>query len=540
MDQKQTYLSKINVLKSDIQSLITDKNRESYEIQNQKDCKLDELKNLTNKLKEINNKEKKEKTKMREIAQVQSFVDSLEYHQESRKKEDKRNPESIKEKREKAKNDYMISVNLQKIQEEKDPKTIPCFLFFHNGIIEKYGLCPYIKIKENDTTETTEIKRRKWLQSQDQNGILYFDLFEKLVEKKELKEIQKKIDELNEQINLSIKKVLSESQYELYEISLNYLNEYLSASVKTKRIKDKYKIVINNLSILYNETKLPIHNYLSEKEKTVLRINDIKKNNNKIEHIEYILSDFEYKIDKLKELYQKNQSSTKYIQNTINNLKYTQNHFIQFNKLPTNFVGENSSQNQIKQKGNYFKKWSKLNDEERSERFLSYATYYVDKKLIMSQIIDNSYREKLISDFQTHLNNWYNSKILKYKSIKWSTQSGIIENVLHVNFDINKKEFEFTVQIEKKKSTDIKKKSVVSKSLFTEENEKIINEEILIFILKEKHNSLNENQISDDKKEQLLEIIKTKLKLKRILIKDKEDIYSKINEIYNVVSKNQV
>ncbi len=138
MDQKQTYLSKINVLKSDIQSLITDKNRESYEIQNQKDCKLDELKNLTNKLKEINNKEKKEKTKMREIAQVQSFVDSLEYHQESRKKEDKRNPESIKEKREKAKNDYMISVNLQKIQEEKDPKTIPCFLFFHNGIIEKY------------------------------------------------------------------------------------------------------------------------------------------------------------------------------------------------------------------------------------------------------------------------------------------------------------------------------------------------------------------------------------------------------------------
>ncbi len=158
----------------------------------------------------------------------------------------------------------------------------------------------------------------------------------------------------------------------------------------------------------------------------------------------------------------------------------------------------------------------------------------------MSQIIDNSYREKLISDFQTHLNNWYNSKILKYKSIKWSTQSGIIENVLHVNFDINKKEFEFTVQIEKKKSTDIKKKSVVSKSLFTEENEKIINEEILIFILKEKHNSLNENQISDDKKEQLLEIIKTKLKLKRILIKDKEDIYSKINEIYNVVSKNQV
>jgi hypothetical protein len=540
MDQKQTYLSKINVLKSDIQSLITDKNKESYEIQKQKDSKLNELKDLTSKLKEINNKEKKENTKNREIAQVQSFVNSLNYYQESRKKDDKRNPESIKEKREKAKNDYMISVNLQKIQEEKDPKTIPGFLFFHNGIIEKYGLCPYIKIKENDTTETIEIQRQKWLHSQDQNGILYFDLFEKLVEKRELKEIQKKIDELNEQINKCIKQVLSDSQYELYETCLNYLNEYLSASVKTKRIKDKYKIVINNLSILYNETHLPIHDYLSEKEKTVLRVNDIKKNNNKIEHIEYILSDFEYKIDKLKELYQKNQSSTKYIQNTINNLKYTQNHFIQFNKLPINFDGENLHQNQIKQKGNYFKKWSKLNDEERSDRFLSYATYYVDKKLIISQIIDNSYREKLISEFQNNLINWYNTKILKYKSIKWNIQYGIIENVLHVNFDINKKEFDFNPPIEKKKSTDIKKKSVVTKSLFTEENEKIINEEILIFILKEKQNSLNENQISDEKKEQLLEIIKTKLKLKRILIKDKEDIYSKINEIYNVVSENQV
>lgn len=538
MDQKQTYLSKINVLKSDIQSLITDKSTESYDLQQQKDSKLDELKDLTIKLKEINNKEKREKTKIREIAQVQSFVDSLNYHQESRKKEDKRNLESIKEKREKAKNDYMISVNLQKIQDDKDPKNVPCFLFFHNGIIEKYGLCPYIKIKESDATESIEIQRRKWLETQEQNGILYFDLFEKLVEKKELKDIQNKVEELNEQINLCIKQVLSESQYELYETCLNYLNEYMTAPVKTKRIKDKYKIVINYLSILYNETNLPIHIYLSEKEKTVLRINDIKKNNNTIEHIEYILSDFEYKIDKLKELYQKIQSSTKYIQNTINNLKYTQNHFIQFNKLPTNFVGENLPHNHIKQKGNYFKKWSKLNEEERSERFLSYATYYVDKKLIMSQIIENSHREKLIFEFQKHLVNWYNTKILKYRSIKWNTHSGFIENILHVNFDINTKEFEFTRTVEKKKSTDIKKKSSSTKSLFTEENEKIINEEILIFILKEKQNL--QTEISHDKKEKILEIIKNKLKLKRILIKDKEDIYSKIDEIFNVVSKNQV
>jgi hypothetical protein len=538
MDIKQTYISKINVLKTDIQSILNE-NKETEEVIVQKDDKIDELKDLTSKLKELDKKERKEKAKLREISQAQSMVDSITYYQESRKKNPEKTPsESIKEKREKAKNDYIHSMNLQKKHDEKDPITVPGFLFFHNSIIEKYGLCPYIKFRETDTVEDIEINRKKWLETQAENANEYFDLYNKLVEKKELKEVEKELIELDQEINKFFQDIFSISQYELYETSLVYLNEYMSASVKTKRIKEKYKVLINNLSILYNETSVPVYFYLSEKYDTVLKINDIKRVPIQINNISYHLSNFQTKIEKYKELKNKFHSSEKYIQNTINNLKYTQNYFIQFNKLPVNFIRNNNLQNTIKQKGNYFKKWSKLNEEERSDRFLSYATYYVDKKLIMSQIIDNSERGHLISLFQNNLITWYNTKCLKYRYIKWNIKSGYIDNILQVNFNLDTKEFEFTGTIENKKSNTIKKKSII-KSIFTEDNEKIINEEILIFVIKEK-NSNEPLEISNDKKEILLEKIKTQLKLKKIQTKDRDYIYTKIDEISSIVSNNQV
>lgn len=540
MDLKNTYISKINNLKSDIQNLLESKTI-SNDFDNLKNKKLNELKDLTFKLKELTKEERREKLKLKELTNVQSMVDSIEYYQQvHRKKEDKPDIKTIKEKREQAQQDYIDTMSVQKRYEDKDPKLTPAFLFFHSNILEKYGLCPYIQIKENDTSDNIYSYRKKWLSEQEDQGKIYFDLYEKLIEKKDLRLLELHLVDIEKQFSKIVNYVLSDSQKELYNTSCEYIEEYINAPVKTKRIKEKFKVITNNLSILYNETTIPLYLYLCEKYNLIIRVNNINSNSTpKIDKLSYYLQEFQNLLENYKETNKKIQSTTKFIQNTINNLRFNQNHFIQHNKLPTNLMYNNINTNTIKQKGNYFKKWSKLNEEERSDRFLSFSSYYVDKKLIMSQLIDNNQREELILSLHTKLINWYEQKLLRYKYIKWNIQSGVIENISNMNYNTTSKEFEFTGTLENKKSSEIKKKPVTTKSIFTSENEKIVNDEILIFILKEKQNN-SEISDTDNKKEELFEIIKNKLKLKRILSKDKEYLNSKFDEIYNIISKGQV
>ena len=268
-----------------------------------------------------------------------------------------------------------------------------------------------------------------------------------------------------------------------------------------------------------------------------IKTNDIKSVPMKIDNLYYFLNDFTHTLEQYKIILKKIETSEKFIENTINNLRNIQNYFLQNNKLPTNILYNQNTNDIIRQKGNCFKKWSKLSADERSDRFLSYSTYYIDKRLIITQLIDSQQRDKLIVHLHNYLLNLYEQKLLKYKYIKWNIKSGIIDNIAQVHYNMEKSDFEFTGIIEPiKKNSTVKRKSI-TKTIFTQENEKIINDEILLFILKEKQSSL---EISDDKKEQFYETIKSKLKLKRIFSKDKEQINLKYNEILNVVSKNQV
>jgi hypothetical protein len=191
----------------------------------------------------------------------------------------------------------------------------------------------------------------------------------------------------------------------------------------------------------------------------------------------------------------------------------------------------------IRQHGKYFKKWSELNNEERTDRFNSYAVYFVDKKMIQTQIISTSEREEMIEKFTNSLNDWYQSKRLKYRYIKWNIKSGIIETIKDISYDLQTKTFTFTsneTDNEKKKSS-IKKRTVVTKTIFTKENDKIINETILLFILKE--SEIGDLEKDETTKDKCFNSVKEKLKLKRITTDDKKQLDSKYNEIYSVVSK---
>ena len=86
----------------------------------------------------------------------------------------------------------------------------------------------------------------------------------------------------------------------------------------------------------------------------------------------------------------------------------------------------------------------------------------------------------------------------------------------------------------------IKKISSI-KTILNKKNEEIINEEIIKYILLKlncKKDTLDKLD-TNDLKTSFIEILKLKLKLKRITNNDKTLIYKKFDEIYSVIINNQ-
>lgn len=89
------------------------------------------------------------------------------------------------------------------------------------------------------------------------------------------------------------------------------------------------------------------------------------------------------------------------------------------------------------------------------------------------------------------------------------------------------------------KSEDVQclKKKVSIRTIITKESEKIINEELLYYILKK--SETNSETPSKQDKDDFAERIKTKLKIKKLNLNDKLKIYEKYDEIFKVIKNNR-
>ena len=182
-----------------------------------------------------------------------------------------------------------------------------------------------------------------------------------------------------------ITKTLVDSQKEIYNDSILFFKEYVGCSIKSKRIKERYKGFVNNMSILFSETSLSIHEYLSIKYNIQIVINDTNSKNelNKIEKMIKILhiEEFDNLVHDYDEIIKSIQNNVKFINNTINNLNnnlysYLTNREDFFKKI--GFV-ENKKEIKISREGKYFKKWTLLSNEERLERFYEFSEYFIKK-----------------------------------------------------------------------------------------------------------------------------------------------------------------
>lgn len=522
----------IHLLKNDIQDLMNGDDDCNLE----KEMKLNQLQNLTNELNKITFEEEQAKRE-KEYKKVCNVSDSMTFHRVKHKAERSEILVTIKENREKAKDEFNRFKKIELEYHTLDSMEIPAFLFFNKNVIGSYGKCPYIKIEEN-----TFENRKRWLTSQSDGGKVYYDLYEKVIKENELNDLLAKQTEFETYFENQHKTVLNESQTKLLTDALIYLDEYISCPIKTKKIKEKFKIVVNHFSILVHETECKISEYFSSKLDFNIPINLIPIKNPGEKMIsdssdgykKMLLDDYNSKVAEYITIKDSIVKSKKYIANVKANLKLElYEYLLESEKAVAKQIGNSIG-----------KRWNQLTEEERLDRYRSFAVYFVEKYLIKSNLITDEEKEFNLNTLTELLNN-SDSKL----NVKWNSKHGIIDKICNLKWDATLLRV-FIEEMEEPLKKSIKK-TVSNKTILTKENEKVINEEILRFILHNlsKTTGGDLDTETNDKttditettrplKETFIEHLKIKLKLKRIILSDKKLVFEKFDEMYDIISNN--
>jgi hypothetical protein len=512
-----SLLKTIDFLRKDVQFLIDKKKKTTdktilQSIDIEKESKINKLNELSQKLKEL----KREK----EIKQVFNKIDSLHFSVAHKKNtgEALDKAKKVKQIRAEYREQYAIYVEYEKKYFEMDPKDVPGILFLHESVVKKYGLCRHILFDIQSDPEIIRKERLDWLATQDDKGQEYFDLYKKVIKEVEINKLIENRGIIEEEFMIKLESILSESQNNIYQKSLEIITEYTECNIKTKILKERFKTLIHNLSILYHETGIPFHEFWSLKYKCNIVINNInsKDSNNPIQKITSY--EFEDLLAKYRDIIADIDIKTKYNLNTKRNLT---------NELYLLYLNNSKKQEVVIQTGKYFRRWAVLSEAERNERFHSFADFFIRKKYTEKSDEDKC---DLIEKLSSLLISSYKEKKLIYRDFIWNTSKGMIENIKVLQYLDDG-----SVTLSHKAGKEYTPRKVSVKTIFTKDNDKIINEEILYFIV----TKVNESHLTKIDKEQCAEKIKNKLKVKKLTTKDKGLLDHKIEEIYEIVQANK-
>jgi len=531
---------RVDLLKKDIQELIDtiklEKDGEKKnKLQERKNVYLEELDTTLSQIKQIQKEEKQKLNRENEIKRIIRTNDSMKYHSVKNKSNSIQLMQEQKDNREKAKEIFEKKSQLKEeylhLEKEFNCEEYPAFLFFDRNIIDKYKLCPFIELNEN-----TLSNRKNWLNQTFDKGELYFNLYNKLINKEKLnillsskEDIEKYFDEIH--TTLTLDETNKKSLEKIHE----YLKEYKAATVKTKKLKEKFNIIINNTSTIVKNSNLKVNEYLSLYYDVVIPINNIVETKKTKESVINQMTTNSFEINRIYDQYLEDylkvkndiESANKFILNTVNNL----------NQELYDYLFDKSIERKIiKQEGKYRKKWSEMSKEEKIDRFESYAEYFPRKYLLESGVItDEEQIVNLINELKLLITSDDGFNRIKYKNLKWNVNCGIIENINCLKYDDKTHKLFLTIEKDIIKNTNTTKKASSIRTILNKDTNKIINEELMKhLIVAKKQKKLKEENIKD-LKDKFLEKIKEKLKLKRVMLNDRTEINKKFNEIYNII-----
>ena len=585
--RKDQLTNRIDLLKREVQYLIDkkkdilvnvssqNKNKQLVQIDQDKMEKIKEIKRLTQDLKLIAVQEREQKQRAKELTMVSRAIDSIEFGgaKKRNRPDAMEKAKSAKELRDQARENYNAYVEYSEKYTAVDPSDVPAMLFLHDSVLEKYELCPHIKL-DIDSTEPLEKvtsdareKRKAWLQQQQDAGKLYFDLYERIVLNIQLNQLQTAITQKQHQIEELATDNMSETQKELFHSSKEFIREYTNTYIKTKRLKERYKTFIHNLSVLYSETGMALHEYFGINYKTHLMVNEIRNGSSAVNKI--LGEIFSNLVTELKELMQTIETEQRYISNTLRNVKH-ELYLLHTNQKYTNQKYSKTNTQNIVQVGKFFKRWSTLTREEQNDRFMSFAMYYVEKFVVQGKLLadTNCSKEDMVEQLYKMLSESYEAKTLIYRDFTWNTNKGMIENMKVIRY--NEKTYQFHLSdkagnpVARRKMNEEQKRGSI-KTVITKETEKVINEEILSYVIgivkneeeqtpekkltdnvnpnpnnKTKRSKSKKKDVPSTNKDLCIERIKAKLKVKKLSLNDKAILGSKYDNIYQVVKTNEM
>lgn len=545
MDSQTTCIITIDHLKREIQYLIDKKkgmkgdNSELEILEREKKEKMSELKKTTERLKELVKLEKQEMKRQKELKMVSKKVDTLAFAgaRQSKSQYAMEKATQAQDLREKSALEYNEYLKYEVEYKKKDSELYPGCLFLHTKIVSEYGVCPFIRIDvEEDVKASVEEDRKSWLESTSDKGKLYYELYDTLINKVELQSIEVSKNDKEKRLDDYICTVLSSSQYKLWQECEKFAKEYIRCAIKTKTIKNRFKILINDLSTLRAETLLQLEEYLSIKYNFYFMANDVKTEDGDEEgevklYKKVCKEHFEGVLKEYKQILEEKEIKTKYVNNINRNLTNELYKYLTEKKI---FQQVNVNSNQI---GKYYKRWTLLSNEEQMERFVSFANHHIEKYMIQENILKKEQKDEVVEGLVKLLLEGYKKKDFVYKDFKWVTKKGVIEYVSCLKYSKDENKFYITKQ-SPGKAVHQKKRKTSNRTLFTKENEKLINEEILQFVVLKLMDKA-ESVVDKSDKEICVENIKAKLKIKKINTVDKGIIYKKYDEMFSIVRNNE-
>jgi len=127
-----------------------------------------------------------------------------------------------------------------------------------------------------------------------------------------------------------------------------------------------------------------------------------------------------------------------------------------------------------------------------------------------------------------------NLHLIKYKNIKWDILNGIITNINCLKYNEDNKQF-YLNDISTKETIQSTKKISSIRTILNKETCKIINNELLNFLIFNKENNKLKPELITDLKNEFLELIKLHFKVKRLTLHDSEDIVLKFDKMFHII-----
>lgn len=522
LPSKDLLVKTSTFLKKDIQYILDkkkavgDKDSSLLEqLDREKQDKIQKLEKCTKELKELVQNERDGKKQRKIVEMATRAVDTIEYT--AAKKKNNVDPKQVLKEREEARNAFQKYQNYEEKYNTVDPKDVPAFLFLHDHVLQRYGICPFLKMDvEGEVESKVRSQRLAWLAATPDGGKVYFDMYERVIAQKHIDDAVLAIGEEEAKIEQLIQDALSPSQHALYTGVVSFLEDFTTSAVKTKKIKERYKDMIHKVSILFCETQIPVHTYLGEKFGQDIMVNDVQtpritaSTPYERAHYEQFFTEH---FNTYKSLKEQHQQQTRYIANT---LRYTKNELYLFLTDQKQFVNQNVSK--PAQQGKYFKKWSELEEEEKLERFASFAEFHAPgNHAQLSELLKNAYM----------------SKELAYRDFKWNAKKGILQQVKGLSKEEASGDYKLAVQPPKEPQKELKKSVSKRSVLDAEGSDEILNDEILLFIL----DNLESEPITE--KTALYETLKARLNVKRLTANDVMKIDAKLAAMMEIVNNSK-